>query len=100
MLKADGYNAAIMGIVQRYGQPPVLLYDTDKILGILVHRDGMTYDEAIEFFEFNILGAWAGDETPAFFSKASLDDLLEDDLQEDRGEDEAERSIRPCERIN
>tara|TARA_R110001592_G_scaffold302863_1_gene574840 strand:- start:616 stop:864 length:249 start_codon:yes stop_codon:yes gene_type:complete len=79
MLKADGYNAAIMGIVQRCGQEPVILYDTDKVLEILVYRDGMTYDEAVEFFEFNVLGAWVGDETPAFYSKASLEDLQEED---------------------
>jgi len=35
----------------------------------------MTYDDAVEFFEFNILGSWVGDETPAFFSKASLNDI-------------------------
>ena len=79
MLKEDGYNAAIMGLVQRYGQESVILYDTDKLLGILVYRDGMTYDEAVAFFESNILGSWVGDETPAFFSKASLDDLLEEE---------------------
>ncbi len=79
MLKADGYNAAIMGLVQRCGQESVILYDTDKILGILVYRDGMTYDEAVEFFEFNILGSWVGDQTPAFFSKASLEDLKEEE---------------------
>ena len=79
MLKADGYNDAIMGIVQRCGQESVILYDTDKILGILVYQDGMTYDEAVEFFVFNILGAWVGDQTPAFFSKASLEDLKEEE---------------------
>jgi len=75
MLKADGYNDAIMGLVQRCGQEPVILYDTDKVLQLLVYNDGMTYDDAVEFFEFNILGSWVGDETPAFFSKASLNDI-------------------------
>jgi|TARA_R110002051_G_scaffold243718_2_gene303693 hypothetical protein len=79
MLKADGYEEALMGVVQRFGQESVTLYDTDKILGILVCRDGMTYDEAVEFFEFNILGSWVGDQTPAFFSKASLEDLKEEE---------------------
>ena len=64
-----------MGLVQRCGQEPVILYDTDKVLQLLVYNDGMTYDDAVEFFEFNILGSWVGDETPAFFSKASLNDL-------------------------
>jgi hypothetical protein len=49
------------------------------VLEILVYSDGMTYDEAVEFFEFNVLGAWVGDETPAFYSKASLEDLQEED---------------------
>tara|TARA_R110002153_G_scaffold3994_2_gene19229 strand:- start:1148 stop:1396 length:249 start_codon:yes stop_codon:yes gene_type:complete len=75
MLKADGYNDAIMGLVQRCGQEPVILYDTDKVLQLLVYNDGMTYDDAVEFFEFNILGSWVGEETPAFFSKASLKEL-------------------------
>jgi len=79
MLKADGYNAAIMGIVQRCGQDAVILYDTDKVLEILVYNDGMTYDEAVEYFEFNILGSWVGEETPAFYSKASLEDLQQEE---------------------
>lgn len=33
---------------------------------ILVQRDGMTYDEADEFFEVNCQGAYAGDQTPAY----------------------------------
>ena len=79
MLKADGYDEALMGVVQRFGQKGVILYDTDKILEILVAR-GMTCDEAHEFFEFNILGSWVGEETPAFFSRTSLQDLEEEDL--------------------
>ena len=78
-LKEAGYNAAVMGIVQRCRQESVILYDTDKIIGILVYRDGMTYDDAVAFFESNILGSWVGDQTPAFFSKASLKDLQEEE---------------------
>jgi hypothetical protein len=29
-------------------------------------RDGMDYDEAYEFFEFNTLGAYVGEQTPVF----------------------------------
>jgi len=79
MLRADGFNDAIMGVVQRFGQEAVILYDTDKLLDILVTRDEMTYEEAVEFFEFNILGSWVGEETPAFFSKSSLEDLLDEE---------------------
>tara|TARA_B100000780_G_scaffold168558_1_gene117990 strand:- start:4751 stop:5023 length:273 start_codon:yes stop_codon:yes gene_type:complete len=77
MLRADGFNDAIMGIVQRCGQDDVVLYDTDKVIEGLMNGDGMSYEEAVEYFEFNILGAWMGEGTPAFFSKASFDDLKE-----------------------
>ncbi len=29
-------------------------------------RDGMSYEVAVEFFEFNTLGGWFGDSTPVF----------------------------------
>jgi len=77
-LKADGFNDAIMGIVQRCGQDDVVLYDTDKVIEGLMKGDGMSYEEAVEYFEFNILGAWVGDGTPAFFSRASYEELKEE----------------------
>jgi len=54
MLKADGFDEAIIGIGQRCGQPDLIAYDYDKCIEIL-ERD-MTYDEAIEYFEFNVVG--------------------------------------------
>jgi len=66
-LKADGFDAAIVGTGCRNGQPTLLVYDEDKVLDILVRRDGMTYEEAIEFYEFNVKGAWVGPGTPIWF---------------------------------
>jgi hypothetical protein len=66
ILTADGLEDALIGYVERYGQPAVALYDREKCIEILVTRDGMDYDGAVEFFEFNTLGAWVGDFTPAF----------------------------------
>jgi len=85
MLRAEGFNEAIMGIVQRSGQDDVILYDTDKVIEGLMNGDAMSYEEAVEYFDYNILGAWMGDATPAFFSKASYDELHEligDDLED------------------
>tara|TARA_R110000764_G_scaffold163628_1_gene250794 strand:+ start:240 stop:533 length:294 start_codon:yes stop_codon:yes gene_type:complete len=85
MLKADGFNEAIMGIVQRCGQEDVILYDTDKVIEGLMNGDDMSYEEAVEYFDFNIRGAWMGDGTPAFFSKASFDEIKEvigDDIED------------------
>jgi hypothetical protein len=65
-LLADGYEAALIGYVERFGQPPLALYDRRKCIEILMKRDGMTDEEANEFFEFNTIGAWMGESTPAF----------------------------------
>lgn len=61
-LKADGYDEAIMGIVQRAGQEPVILYDTDKVLEILISRDEMIDINLLCKFSlvFQILDAHCG----------------------------------------
>ena len=71
-LKADGFDDAIIGIASRCGQPDVISYDTNKILEILQERDGMSYEEAQEFFDFNIIGAYMGEHTPIFITTATF----------------------------
>ena len=61
---ASGLDDAIIGVGVRCGQPPVVIYSVDQVIKILTDRDGMTNDEAIEFFEFNIEDAWTGVTTP------------------------------------
>ena len=63
-LTADGLDDAVLGIGYRCSKEPLLVYSVDKVIEILVRRDGMTPDEAREFFEFNIGGAWMGEGTP------------------------------------
>ncbi len=62
-LSADGFDEAIVGIAERCGQPALLVYDRHKCIKILV-RDGMTEEEAVEYFDFNVSGAWVGEHTP------------------------------------
>jgi len=72
LLLADGFDEAFIGIVQRFGmEDPIALYDRDKCIEILMERDGMTWEGAEEFFGFNVIGAWVGDETPAFATLAN-----------------------------
>lgn len=66
MLKADGFDEAVLGVGRRCSQPNLLVYDYHKCCEILVKRDKMTYEEAEEFMEFNVVGAWVGDTTPIF----------------------------------
>lgn len=62
----DGLNDAIIGIVEEFGNGPRVLYSKNKVLQILEDRDGMSPVEAIEFYEYNILGLFAGEQNPIF----------------------------------
>lgn len=62
----DGYDDCIIGICRRFGMDDVVLYDQNKVIDKLVKDDGMTYEEAMEYFDYNQIGAWVGDGTPAF----------------------------------
>lgn len=66
LLKMDGFDDCVVGICERCGMDSVLAYDRDKVIDTLVTRDGMTRDEAEEFFEYNQIGAWMGEKTPVF----------------------------------
>ena len=68
LLFADGFDDAIIGVAERIGMEPVVAYDTDKIIEIL-SRD-MTEDEAVEYFDFNIIGAYVGERTPIYIKKS------------------------------
>jgi hypothetical protein len=67
-LICDGFDDAIIGIAERINLGPVVAYSVSKILDIMVERDGMTYEDAIEFYEYNILGSWVGENTPIFIT--------------------------------
>lgn len=64
-LVADGFDKAIVGIGRQFNQQ-LVIYDEDKCIEILMERDGMTFDEAVEFFEFNVVGAYVGKGTPVY----------------------------------
>ncbi len=64
-LMADGFEAALIGYSQQFNKT-VALYNYDVCIKILIERDGMSWEEAVEFFEFNVQGAYVGEQTPAF----------------------------------
>ena len=66
LLKMDGFDDCVVGICERYGMDAVLAYDREKVIDKLVTRDGMTQDDAEEFFQYNQIGAWMGEKTPVF----------------------------------
>ena len=76
-LVADGFDEAIIGIGRQFNKN-LVIYDEDKCIQILMERDGMTDEEAIEFFEFNVVGAYVGEYTPVYVRLGTtLEDVLE-----------------------
>ena len=61
----DGFNDAIVGITEEFGGIKRLLYSKYKILEIL-QENLMTQSEAEEYYDFNIVGLYAGDQNPIF----------------------------------
>ena len=82
MLKIDGHDDAVIGPAMIWGNGErisVLVYDAEAIRATLIHRDGMDPDEAREYIEFNIEGAYMGPDTPIL---VWLDDLWDEDYDE------------------
>jgi hypothetical protein len=60
-------DKAIIGTTLTYQageRVPVFVYSGDQVISILMDRDGMTHDEALEFIDFNIDNAYIGKNTP------------------------------------
>ena len=61
-LTADGFDDAVIGII--YGVEPKAVYSVRKIVDILM--EDMSYEDAVEYFEYNIGGAYVGEKTHVY----------------------------------
>ena len=59
----DGFDMAIMGITE-VDEGYKVCYDIGRILELLVLEHDMDEQEAIEYYDFNIGGAYVGPLTP------------------------------------
>jgi len=64
----DGYDDCIEGVIERFGQPNHVVYNFEKIIEKLV-SSGMTHEEALEWYSYNMVGAYVGETTPSFIHK-------------------------------
>ena len=72
LLRADGLDTCIIGVTTK--SPMRVVYDAEKIAALLVKRDGMTEEEAWEWFDFNIDGAYVGEQTPIYIMPITFSD--------------------------
>ena len=62
-LTADGFDGAIVGVEPNSMR---LVYDRDKMIGILMTDEEMEEIDAIEYLEYNTWNAYVGEKTPIF----------------------------------
>jgi hypothetical protein len=60
----EDFDPCVVGVARRFNDT-VLVYDMGKVLAMLMAQ-GLDHDEAVEHFEFNIIGGWLGNMTPIF----------------------------------
>ena len=63
MITMDGFDDAFVGYAIRASKD-VAIYDYEKMVKVLVSRDKMTVEDAIDFIDYNCQGAWFGEGTP------------------------------------
>jgi len=67
VMDPEYFDEAIIGIVTRMDLEAVC-YDEQQVIELLMNHDGMDYEEAIEYMDFNMKGAWIGEHTPVFLA--------------------------------
>ena len=82
LVKADGLEDAIIGVGSRMNMPDVLIYSYNKCVKIFMEKEGWTHEEAIEWMDYNVVGAWVGDTTPIFVHEIPSDQKIDEFLEE------------------
>ena len=72
-IKADGFDAAIIGI---HIESERVIYSKDRMINILMDDD-MEYEDAVEFLAYNVWGAYVGENTPMY-----IDEMNHQEFQE------------------
>jgi len=75
VLLADGFEEAIIGVGRQYTNAPCVIYDKEKCIEILT-KD-MSYEEAVEYFDFNVEQAYVGEATPMFIDRIKFDEDIQ-----------------------
>jgi hypothetical protein len=86
-IKADGFDDCLIGLGFRFGDRGTLIYDQKKVIKKLMQDSKMTEEEAFEYYEFNIIGAYVGENMPIFVSNFTMDEIQEM-IEEDCPQDE------------
>jgi len=80
MKLADGFEAAFVGSsISAFNREQVAVYDYLECISVLMQD--MCEEDAIEHFQYNVIGSWVGEDTPVFINMhgiAEVEDYLEE----------------------
>jgi hypothetical protein len=65
-LVMTGFDDCVIGVLERYGMQPVVVYDKETVIHQLIAEGCDSLEGALEYYEFNQLGGWHGEKTPGF----------------------------------
>ena len=66
LIRLEGFDDAILGVATRGGAQDFYVYSRAVCIELLMTQNDWDFEEAAEYFDFNVQGAWFGDTTPAF----------------------------------
>jgi len=67
------FASALVGVAHQFTKT-LAVYDSAKVIEVIMERDNVTKEEAQEHFDYNIQGAYVGEHTPLFLDK--IDDII------------------------
>ena len=79
----DQFDAAFVGFGWQFNVGPIATYDQDLVMEILM-ADGTSEEDALEHFNFNIIGGYVGERTPIFLTNVK-DGAVQDFLKRQMG---------------
>ena len=62
---ADNFDNSIIGVATGFNDG-VVVYDGNKMAKELMYQHNMTDEEAWEYLEYNVFGAYVGEKTPIY----------------------------------
>jgi len=72
VITIDGHDDAFVGAMRDGAGGFIAVYSENVIIDTLVSRDGMSRDDARDYFLFNIEGSCGGDGFPTFIITGSV----------------------------
>lgn len=79
-LFADGFDDAILGMLPNWDTDVMkICYSKSKMIDCLLKED-MSFEDAVEFLEYNVWGAYVGEGTPFYVD--DLNGITRDEVEE------------------